>query len=656
MGATTEYDGGVTHATVSIYSLVPHEENYNVHPPEQIEDLKSSLRRYGQVEDAIVKALPDGRYKIAAHEGVTTAALELLAAGECPQLEQWNITIVPPNWTDLQVKGYMVTSNRSTLKSYPDENILAALLQEQQGAGYDLASLGADEETLARLVEQSQKWQYASEEEEGDGHLADDGTSPDSFPSAPGSSSSPSFTPLASRFLVPPFSVFDARQGYWQARKRAWIALGIQSELGRDAGLALQGEGITTESGHFYRRKARGLLDFSPQVQSTYPQGKGRMRGTPRPVGKGGLSDQMAPPERLNGRIPRSLPIAPGGQLLIDRYRERDEPDEPSVAMSGTSIFDPVLCEVIYRWFSPRGGAVLDPFAGGSVRGIVASALGRSYVGIDLRAEQVAANEQQANRILRPGGEPLLEQEEPQTAAAAAEGEDHHAWMPHSYRQGILRADERISADTSSGSVTSPTPSVGPVSSSREAPRPAWLVGDSREMEGMLPTQYQADMVFTCPPYYDLEVYSDLEADLSRSPTYEAFLEGYQTILHQALLRLKQDRFACIVVSNIRDKQGLYRSLVADTVEVCRQAGLFLYNDAILLTVAGSLPVRVGYQFPTSRKLGKTHQNVLIFVKGDARRAVAACGPISVQLPALLEALQSEEALGAAGEEVLDDA
>lgn len=38
---------------------------------------------------------------------------------------------------------------------------------------------------------------------------------------------------LAERFLVPPFSVLDARQGYWQTRKQAWLALGIESELGR---------------------------------------------------------------------------------------------------------------------------------------------------------------------------------------------------------------------------------------------------------------------------------------------------------------------------------------------------------------------------------------------------------------------------------------
>jgi len=38
---------------------------------------------------------------------------------------------------------------------------------------------------------------------------------------------------LVDRFLVPPFSVLDARQGYWQARKAQWLATGIDSELGR---------------------------------------------------------------------------------------------------------------------------------------------------------------------------------------------------------------------------------------------------------------------------------------------------------------------------------------------------------------------------------------------------------------------------------------
>jgi hypothetical protein len=70
-----------------------------------------------------------------------------------------------------------------------------------------------------------------------------------------------------------------------------------------------------------------------------------------------------------------------------------------SETATGTSIFDPVLCEIAYRWFSPVGGLILDPFAGGSVRGIVASKLGRQYIGHELRQEQVDANRAQGSEL-----------------------------------------------------------------------------------------------------------------------------------------------------------------------------------------------------------------------------------------------------------------
>ncbi len=54
---------------------------------------------------------------------------------------------------------------------------------------------------------------------------------------------------------------------------------------------------------------------------------------------------------------------------------------------------------------------------------------------------------------------------------------------------------------------------------------------------------------------------------------------------------------------------------MADTVNAFRDVGLPLYNDAVLVTSCGSLPLRVGKQFDASRKLGKTHQNVLVFKK-----------------------------------------
>jgi 1-aminocyclopropane-1-carboxylate deaminase/D-cysteine desulfhydrase-like pyridoxal-dependent ACC family enzyme len=67
---------------------------------------------------------------------------------------------------------------------------------------------------------------------------------------------------------------------------------------------------------------------------------------------------------------------------------------------NGTSIFDPVLTELLVRWFSPPQGTVIDPFAGGSVRGIVTALLDRTYHGIDLRSEQIIANIRQAQQII----------------------------------------------------------------------------------------------------------------------------------------------------------------------------------------------------------------------------------------------------------------
>jgi DNA modification methylase len=228
---------------------------------------------------------------------------------------------------------------------------------------------------------------------------------------------------------------------------------------------------------------------------------------------------------------------------------------------SGTSIFDPVLCELAYRWFCPPGGLVIDPFAGGSVRGVVAALCGRCYTGTELRPEQVAANREQWTTIPHEG-----------------------------------------------------------------APEPAWYEDDGVNLDAHLDGK-PADMIFTCPPYADLEVYSDDPRDLS-SMDYPAFVTAYREIILRACAALAGDRFACIVVGDVRAPDGTYRNFPGDTTKAFLDAGLKLYNEAILVTACGSLPIRAGKQFESGRKLGKTHQNVLVFVKGDWRKATAAVGPV----------------------------
>jgi hypothetical protein len=119
---------------------------------------------------------------------------------------------------------------------------------------------------------------------------------------------------------------------------------------------------------------------------------------------------------------------------------------------------------------------------------------------------------------------------------------------------------------------------------------------------------------------------------------YAAFLEAYREIIAAAMGMLKDDHFACFVVGDVRDERGNYRNFVADTIAAFRDAGTHLYNEAVLVTPLGSNPLRVGRQFEIGRKLGKSHQNVLVFCKGDWRRATAACGQIEVSWP------QAEEA------------
>jgi DNA modification methylase len=252
------------------------------------------------------------------------------------------------------------------------------------------------------------------------------------------------------------------------------------------------------------------------------------------------------------------------GLTWVGGNRDASDLDETSrkilaASQSGTSIFDPVLTELAYRWFCPPGGVILDPFAGGSVRGIVASALGRQYVGIELRAEQVEANRAQADAIC---------------------------------------------AD----------------------PMPVWHIGDSRRI-GDICADVQADFIFTCPPYADLEVYSDDPADLS-TLKYADFRRDYAAIIAAAADRLKPDRFACFVVGDVRDKKGFYYGFPWHTIQASEDAGLRLYNEAVLVTAVGSLPIRAGRAFESGRKLGKTHQNILIFAKGSPKAATAAIGPV----------------------------
>ena len=101
---------------------------------------------------------------------------------------------------------------------------------------------------------------------------------------------------------------------------------------------------------------------------------------------------------------------------------------------------------------------------------------------------------------------------------------------------------------------------------------------------------------------------------------YDQFKEVYFSIIKKAVAQLKEDRFACFVVGDVRDKKGFYYNFVSDTIQAFKDAGMELYNEIILVNVVGSLAIRVRRQFNGGRKVGKMHQNVLVFYKGDPKK------------------------------------
>ena len=124
------------------------------------------------------------------------------------------------------------------------------------------------------------------------------------------------------------------------------------------------------------------------------------------------------------------------------------------------------------------------------------------------------------------------------------------------------------------------------------------------------------DFLFSCPPYYDLEVYSDDPRDLSKQETYEEFRTLIGGILHKAIRCLRPNRFAGIVIGEIRDPKGVYRGFVPDIIRIMCDAGLAYYNELVLVSPVGNAQLRAKRQMNT-RKPVKLHQNMLVFYKGD---------------------------------------
>ncbi len=410
------------HHSLLMLKITPYAKNAKKHPKTQVEQIARSIEEFGLNQPIVVDKqgviiVGHGRYAAMQHLGM--------------EVKDEHVKIV--DLTEQQAKSYRLADNRLNESDW-DLDLAIEELKELDPFYFDLTGFDAS------ILEPTED------------HTGN----------------------LLTKFGIPPFSIFDTRQGYWQDRKRGWLSLGIESEEGRSDNLMMNAQQII---------------------------------------------------KSVNGD------------------------SRTNINLAGTSVFDPVLCEIVYSWFNLKNGTVLDPFAGGSVRGIVASKLGQTYTGIELREEQVEANRKQAATIVPDN-------------------------------------------------------------------QPTWICGDSSVA---MPTDQMYDLIFSCPPYADLEVYSDDPKDLS-TMEYDEFVKVYRTIIKKAVDQLNDNRFAVFVVGEVRDKKGRYYNFVGDTIQAFLDAGMSYYNEIILVNAVGTLALRAGKQFQSGRKIGKCHQNVLVFYKGDPKK------------------------------------
>ena len=427
---------------IAIGALIPYAKNSRTHSDEQVAQIAASITEFGWTNPVLV----DEKKTIIAGHGRVLAAAQL-GIKKVPCIELSGLT-------ETQRRAYVLADNRLALNAGWDTETLKLELIDLNEDGFDLSLLGFDDDELADFLP--------------DGGGGGDGT---------GS--------LADKFGIPPFSILNAREGWWQDRKRSWNAT----------------------------------------------------------IGDGGESRESTLYKEQEGEF--------GGQL--------------QEINSGVSILDPVLAELIVRWFGKEGGLAVDPFAGDTVFGFVAGSCGMTFEGIELRAEQSALNQARCDR----------------------------GKLPCTYH-----------TDTSENM-------------------------DAYFKDG------KADLVFSCPPYADLEVYSEDPKDLSVMP-HGKFFKTLEAILGNTYAKLKDNRFAVVVVGEVRGKDGTYIGLVPRTIAAMQKAGYKFYNEMILVTAVGTARIRAGRHMVTSRKICKTHQNVLVFVKGSGKKAAEDMGDIT-QFMALTE-------------------
>lgn len=221
------------------------------------------------------------------------------------------------------------------------------------------------------------------------------------------------------------------------------------------------------------------------------------------------------------------------------------------------SIFNPILAERVYRYWSNDGDNVLDPFAGRTTRGLVARVMGRHYEGYEVAPTTYEQTKENLHNI-------------------------ENCWQPDMFSPNNLGTWALHNAD---GTLLEHT------------------------------TDNSKDLIFTCPPYWKVEVYEVAPAQLSRIKDYDAFMALIQRCALNCCRTLKRGKYCVFVVNDFR-QDGQFYPFHADTIAAFRVADFHLHD--IVINQINSPFVTGAAKAVELRRTLKMHEYALVWRKGDS--------------------------------------
>jgi hypothetical protein len=173
----------------NVEELIPYANNARTHSAEQLKQIENSIKEFGFTNPILID---DAGMIVAGHGRVIAA--KTLGIKELP-------CIILEGLTEVQKKAYILADNKIALNAGWDDDLLKMELANISEMKFDFSDLNLNFD-----IEDITDFNKELNLKRGS---------------------------LSEKFGISPFSILNAREGWWQERKRAWIALGIKSELGR---------------------------------------------------------------------------------------------------------------------------------------------------------------------------------------------------------------------------------------------------------------------------------------------------------------------------------------------------------------------------------------------------------------------------------------